>query len=224
MILSLALTLAACGSTPLLPQPDDYPRLSVKDDEENTLSFADPKARFENYGKLYIAPIKIQHGNSQAMQDVTTKEAQNIAHYMEKKLKATLSREFEIVNQSGPDVITMRFRIMDLEPTSAAQVAMMVPPFALINLVSSKGAFIGSITMAGEFYEGLNKRSSATFIAFRSRPWRDIKSVFGRWTAVENIIDQAADRLTQDFSNNRKAKRILINTIRSRSVHFDLIF
>lgn len=202
----LAITLAACSATPKLSVPEDFPQLTLKADEENTLSFADPKARFEQYNKLYIAPVKVEHGNGTTMQEVDVAEAKVIAVYMQNALKNTLSKEFEMVEQPGKDVLSIKFRIIDLQPTSAAQIAMMVPPFALINLVSTNGAFLGSMTFAGEFLEGMNSGPSAAFVAFRSRPGADATVAFGRWTAVESVIDKAAERLAQDLKANREGK------------------
>ena len=76
---------------------------------------------------------------------------------------------------------------------------MMVPPFALINMVSPKGLFIGSVTVGGELYEGLAREPSVAFVATRSRPGIDAASAFGRWSAAEKVLENAAERLATDL-------------------------
>lgn len=198
-----SLFVVGCSSTAELRAPADYPRLNVKADEENTLVFTAPDAQFGKYRKVHVAAVRIQTGKGNTTTDITPEEARGIAAYAEKAFRQALAKNFQVVSQPAADVLTLRFRVIDLEPTSAAQAAMMVPPFALINLVSSKGAFMGSITLAGEFFEGNALRPAAAFVAFRSRPGVDAASAFGRWTAVEKIIDQGAERLAADLINAR---------------------
>lgn len=197
------LLLGACSNTTELRAPADYPHLSVKADEENTLVFTAPDAQFGKYRKVHVASVRIQTGKGNTTTDLAPEEARGIAAYAEKAFRQALAKDFRVVDQPAADVLTLRFRVIDLEPTSAAQAAMMVPPFALINLMSSKGAFMGSITLAGEFFEGNALRPAAAFVAFRSRPGIDAASAFGKWTAVEKIIDKGAERLATDLLNAR---------------------
>ena len=197
------LLLGACSNTSELRAPADYPRMSVKADEENTLVFTAPDAQFGKYRKVHVAPVRIQTGKGDTMKDIAPEEARAIAAYAEKTFRQALAKDFQVVDHPAADVLTLRFRIIDLEPTNAAQAVMLVPPFALINLASSKGAFTGSITLAGEFFEGNTRQPSAAFVAFRSRPGVDAVSAFGRWTAVEKVIDKGAERLANDLLNAR---------------------
>lgn len=84
---------------------------------------------------------------------------------------------------------------------------MMVPPFAMINMLSPKGLFLGSITLAGELYEGSAKEPSVAFVATRSRPGVDASVAFSRWAVAEKIIDNAAERLASDLESERAAGR-----------------
>lgn len=138
------------------------------------------------------------------MKDVAPAEANAIAGYAEKSFTTALGKYYQLVEQPATDVLTICFRIIDVKPTDLAQAMMLVPPFAMINLMSSKGAFTGSITLAGEFYEGTASKPSAAFLAFRSRPGVDAESAFGKWTAVEKVIDNGAARLTNDLNRSRQ--------------------
>ena len=196
---ALVLGLSACSTTPAPRAPDDYPRLSVKADEPNTLRFAKPGIDLSSYAKVFVAPVGVHLGEDGARQDVGDAEARAVAAFAERVLKEKLSRTRQLVAAPAPDVLSVRFRIIGLEPTSSVQMVMMVPPFALINMVSPKGLFIGSVTVGGELYEGLAREPSVAFVATRSRPGIDAASAFGRWSAAEKVLENAAERLATDL-------------------------
>lgn len=203
----IALLLATgCVTTQSPRVPDDYPRLTLKADEPNTLFFVKPGLQLGRYTKVHIAPVVVQISDDQGVAEVTSAEARQLARYTEQQLKNNLSRGMTLVEQPGAGVLSVRFRITDLKPTSKAQLAMMVPPFALINMLSPKGAFLGSITLAGELYEGMAKEASVAFIGTRSRPGADATVAFERWAVAEKIIDTAAERLARDLENERTGK------------------
>jgi len=196
---ALMLGLSACSTTPAPRAPDDYPRLDVKADEPNTLVFVKPGIELSRYTKVFVAPVGVQIGEEGARHDVGDAEARAVAAFAERVLKEKLSRTRQLVTAPAPDVLSVRFRIVGLEPTSGAQMVMMVPPFALINMVSPKGLFIGSVTVGGELYEGLASTPSVAFVATRSRPGIDAASAFGRWSAAEKVLENAAERLATDL-------------------------
>jgi hypothetical protein len=192
--------LAGCSAASIRV-PDDYPQLILKADEANTLVFARQHLQLGQYKKAYVAPVLVQIGNEQGTRDVSDAEASKLARYAELRLKENLGKRMTLVNAPATDVLSVRFRILDLEPTSKAQIAMFVPPFAMINMLSPKGAFIGSITLAGELYEGDAREPSVAFVGTRSRPGVDATVAFQRWAVAERIIDNAAERLAGDLEN-----------------------
>lgn len=201
LLAALALTLGACAGSPPLRAPADYPKLTVKADEPNTLIFTKPGLDLSRFSTVFVAPVATEIRSETSSSEVSDAEAQRIALYAEKTLKEQLARKkMTLVAEPGPDVLSVRFRIIGLSPTSSAQVAMMVPPFALINMLSPKGVFMGSITVGGELYEGLATEPSVAFVATRSRPGVDAASAFGRWAAAEKVLDNAAERLATDLS------------------------
>lgn len=202
---AIALVLSGCGKNPeLIKVPNDYPTLTVSADESNTLLFTKPDMQLAKYSKVYIAPVKIQIIDNNEMAQSLDKEALALAGYADKVIHEELSKIMEIAPAPATDVLTMEFRITELKPTNMLQIAMMVPPFATINLVSPEGAFMGSITLTGQLFEGLAKEPSVAFATNRSRPGVDAISAFGKWTAAKVVLDNAAKRLAKDFSKLQK--------------------
>ena len=202
---TLGVILIGCSSAP--PRvPDDFPRLILKADEANTLVFSRQNLQLGKYKKVYVAPVLVQIANEQNTRDISDEEANKLARYAEWRLKESLAKRMTLVNRPAADVLSVRFRILDIEPTSKAQIAMFVPPFAMINMLSPKGAFLGSITLAGELYEGDAREPSVAFVGTRSRPGIDATVAFQRWAVAEIIIDNAAERLASDLENESLPK------------------
>lgn len=205
LLTAAALALTACAGVPPLSTPADYPKLAVKADEADTLLYVKPGVDLRKYAKVHVAPVAVALRGDGAAGAVTDEEARQLAAYAEQALKAQLSQTMALAPAPAADVLSLRLRIIGLEPTSGAQVAMMVPPFALLNMVSAKGPFMGSITLGGELYEGLAAAPSVAFVGTRSRPGIDAAAAFGRWSAVEKVLDKAAERLADDLGGGRPA-------------------
>ena len=203
----LALAVAGCTVTTPSQAPDGYPVLSVSADEPNTLLFTHPDMNLGAFDRIHVAPVVVVIRSDDKTTTVTTDEARRIGMHAETALRAQLGKHFEVVDKPAVDALGVYFRITDLEPTNAAQVAMMMPPFAMVNMSSPKGAFLGSITISGEIYEGLAEQPSVAFLATRSRPDIDASAAFGRWTVAEKVLDRAAERLAADLDEERRRLR-----------------
>ena len=188
--------LAACS--PKLTTPEGFPALYVSPDNGNVLVFAEPDLDFSQYRKVLIEPTRVslpQEGTAAATEDETAE----LSGYVDSQLRQNLAKSFEIVDTPADDVLRIRFSIVGAEPTKKAQMVMMVPPFAMVNMVSPKGAFTGSVTLAGEFLEGSEQEASAAFVAYGSRPGVDASVAFRRWDAARKVIDNVTERLASDL-------------------------
>ncbi len=191
--------LGGCASTQLRV-PEDFPRMTVDPKDESTLVFAKPGLQLGRYRRVYLDPVRMLVRENGKEAAITSDEATQIAAHMQSAFRTALGKEFEIAPAPGSDVLRIRLSVTDIKPTNAAQVAMMVPPFAMVNLVSPEGAFMGSITLAGEFFEENQTQPSAAFVAYRSRPGADATVAFSRWAAAKKVIDNAAQRLARDLA------------------------
>lgn len=196
--LVVVIVLAGCANLPL-HTPPDFPRLTVDPADENTLVFKAANMNVGRFRKVYVEPVHMLTRVAGESKEVTNAEALELASYARQQFARELGKQFKVVSSPAYDVLRLRFTITDLQPTSAAQVVMLVPPFAMINMLSPRSAFIGSITMAGELFEGNATVPSAAFVAHRSRPGVDATVAFGRWTAARKIIASIAEKLADDL-------------------------
>ncbi|NGP53557.1 DUF3313 family protein [Thioalkalivibrio sp. XN8] len=200
----LALTLSGCAVTAPQQGTPDYPVLTVSADEPNTLLFTRPDMQLGGFDKIHVAPVIVAIRGDQQQTEVATDEARRIGMHAETALKEQLGQYFELVDRPAADALGVYFRITELEPTGAAQAAMMLPPFAQVNVLSPKGPSLGSITISGEIYEGLAEQPSVAFLATRGRAGVDATAAFGRWAVAEQVLDRAAARLAQDLDQERR--------------------
>jgi hypothetical protein len=203
---ALALTgmlLGLAGCAPELATPDGHPARYVLPENDNVLVFAEPGPDFSPYRRVMLEPTEVHLPNAEGI-DIEAVQRE-LAKFVDIKLNEHLSKSFEIVGKPGPDFLRIRFRIVGAEATSKAQLVMMVPPFSMVNMVSPRGAFTGSVTLAGEFFEGESKEASAAFVAYGSRPGIDATVAFRRWDAAKKVIDKMAEFLAQDFEALRSA-------------------
>ncbi len=202
-----AVVAVGCTSLSGVRAPDDFPQLAVDPDNPNLMVFVRPNVDYGQYDRIHVAPVVVQEATATTLTDVTDTEAKDIAQYTEKLLKEELGKLAQIVDKPDEGVLSIHYRIIDLEPTSAAQLAMNLPPLSMINMLSPKGAFMGSITLAGQIFEGLDPQPSVAFLGVRSRPGIDVVANFGRWTAVERVIDGSVERLAKGLATERAGRR-----------------
>lgn len=195
--------LTGCMS-PRLTAPSDYPQLYVSPDDSNVLLFTKPELDLSGYRKVLLEPTEIQVQDESGVHAAKDAGASEVAAYADKRLRAELSRSFKLVDAPAPDVLRIRFRVLDAKPTSKGQVAMMLPPFSMVNMVSPKGIFTGSVTIAGEFREGLAEDMSVAFVAYGTRPGIDATVAFRAWDAAKKVVDRIAVRLARDLEGLRR--------------------
>lgn len=104
-------------------------------------------------------------------------------------------KQLTVASSSAYDVFRLSLSTTDLQPASAADAVIVVPPFAIINVLIPRSTFIGSTTMAGEPFEGNATVSSTAFVVRRSRSGIDATVASGRWTAARQIIANTAEKL-----------------------------
>ncbi len=191
------------GCSPKLVAPEGYPSLYVSPDNDDVLGVAMRGLDLRNYRKIHLEPTQVRLPGDAA---ASVADAQELAAYVDAKLRENLAGAFELVDAPADDALRIRFSVVDAEPTKKAQLIMLVPPFATVNMVSPKGAFTGSVTLGGEFFEGRSTEASAAFVAYGSRPGIDATVAFRKWDAAKRVIDRTSVKLARDLEALRQAE------------------
>lgn len=89
---------------------DDASKLQPGPEGGAALAYINPSAQWSKYTKIQLMPVEFWAASDTK---VSESDQQMLTSYMYNKLQEDLSRNFTLVNQPGPDVMTLRVALMD---------------------------------------------------------------------------------------------------------------
>jgi len=158
------------------------------------LVYVNQNAQWSKYTKIQLMPVEFW---AAANSKVSTADQQILTSYFYNKLKEDLGQSFTLVDQPGPDVLTLRAALMDA--TTAVPVlrsiSVIVPQARLLNgaqsLATGSYAFVGSAegemkvtdSTTGEMLAGaVDQRAGGMGIkGAESFQWGDTQNVMDYW-------------------------------------------
>ena len=111
------------------------------------LAYVNPNAQWSKYTKMQLMPVEFW---ASADSKVSESDQQMLTSYFYNKLREDLAKSFTLVNQPGPDVITLRVALMDATTATPGlrSVSVIVPQARVLNglqsLATGSYAFVGS--------------------------------------------------------------------------------
>jgi hypothetical protein len=162
------------------------------------LAYVDPNAQWSKYSKIQLLPVEFWAGEDSK---ISTSDQQMLTAYFYNKLKEDLGKSFTLVDQPGPDVLTLRCALMDATTATPGlrSVSVIVPQARVLNglqsLATGSYAFVGSAEGEMEV-----KDSTGDFLAGAVDQRAGGMGIKGaasfRWGDAENVIDYWAQRIT----------------------------
>jgi hypothetical protein len=155
----------------------DYSKLEMSEHKEGAYVYTNPSKRLSLYKMVIIEPVKVIPHKESQLDEVHSKQAEEMAHRFEMQLKSMLEDSFPIVNAPGFGVLRIRTAITDIRAN------------APLNPVSNvTGLGLGGASMEAEFIDSLTGEQVAAFV--------DSESGKGhRRSASLSRFGQAEDRL-----------------------------
>lgn len=212
-----ALLLAACATT----QQADLKSAQVRPtsakltrgaEGQAALRYVNPAADWTRYKKVIIRPVTFW-GDEQW--NVSTENRRMLADYFSQSLEEELAKKFQIVDQPGPDVLTLQVEVTDVEAATPAlrTITMVVPQARLLAMlkraVTGSYPFVGGAqaefkitdSMTGEILAvGVDRRIGGGAISTAAQwHWGDAENAMREWAKL------AAERLL--VSTTGAAKR-----------------
>jgi hypothetical protein len=158
------------------------------------LAYVDQNAQWSKYTKIQLMPVEFW---AAADSKVSESDQQILTAYFYSKLKEDLGQSFTLVDQPGPDVLTLRVALMDATTAvpGLRSVSVIVPQARLLNGVQSLAtgsyAFVGSAeaemkatdSTTGEMLGGaVDQRAGGMGIkGAASFQWGDAQSAMDYW-------------------------------------------
>ena len=203
--LSLAVLLCGCSATK--PKGTEGPEskvpLQASEEFPHSLIYKKPGVDYKKYTKFMIEPVEIYQGKDAQFKKVSESDKQMMAEFIRSEFTRALKQGYEIVDQPGPGVLRMKFTLagVQLTQTALAAVTHFTPIGMAMNLGRTasgmSGSFVGTVTMAGELYDGEDNTLVASFLTKRGPLAVDVTA---QWTGL-----QASKKAVSDIADKFKA-------------------
>ncbi len=179
---------------------DDASKLAPGPAGGAALVYVNPNAQWNKYNKIQLQPVEFW---AAADSTVSAADQQTLTSYFYNALKTDLQKNFTVVDQPGPDTITLRVALMDATTSTPGlrTVSVVVPQLKVINMaqsmVTGSYAFVGSAeaemkatdSSSGDLLAaGVDKRAGGAGIK---------GAASFQWGDAQNAMDYWAERITQ---------------------------
>lgn len=202
----LSMFILGCASKPKpYQQLESSSRLAVTDKYPNTLLFRSPDFDTKKYTKFIVEPVSIYGGKDADFGSISDEDKKKIADLIGDEFKRVISKNYKVVNAPGPDVVRVKFTLAGLEVTrpAAAAATHLIPIGLVINLGKSaagmQGSFIGSVTMAGEFYDSQTNKLQVGFVTRRSPNAMDVTTMGSQLEAASKSVKEIIEKLGEQI-------------------------
>lgn len=163
------------------------------------LAYINPNAQWSKYTKIQLMPVEFWAG---ADSKVSESDQQMLTAYFYNKLKEDLGKSFTLVDQPGPDVLTLRVALM--EATTAVpglrSVSVIVPQARLLNglqsLATGSYAFVGSAEAEMKATDSTTGEMLGGAVDQRAGGMGIKGAASFQWGDAENAMDYWAQKIT----------------------------
>jgi hypothetical protein len=176
---------------------NSYPLLQPGKEGEGNLVYMNPKAKWKNYNKIMLDAVSVWFGKDSQASDtgvVPPDDVRALANSFYKKLSEHLSKDYTIVQSSGPDVMRLSVALTDIEHgmpllDSISTVALS-PIYALDmdrKVASSTHLFVGHANVEARLVDsisgellgaGIDQRAGGRKLGKGTGFWRDVENVW----------------------------------------------
>ncbi len=163
------------------------------------LVYINPDAQWAKYTKIQLMPVEFWAAEDSK---VSTSDQQMLTGYAYNKLREDLAKSFTLVDQPGPDVLTLRVALMDATTVTPGlrSISVIVPQARVLNgiqsLATGSYAFVGSAEAEMKATESTTGELLAEAVDQRAGGMGIKGAASFQWGDAENAIDYWAQRIT----------------------------
>jgi hypothetical protein len=211
----LMIALASCSvtqkETPATPElsgsttgnsgflsPETYAKLQTGTKDQIGLVYINHSAKWSQYNKVMIAAVTMGLGPND---NVSEQDQQMLASYYYHALEKDLSKDFTLVNQPGPGVMTVAVALTNATTATPAlrTISVVIPQARILNAVGDMAtgsyAFVGSAQSEGEITDSMTHEVLAAGVDKRSGGLSIKNADVWEWGDAENAMDFWAQRI-----------------------------
>jgi hypothetical protein len=197
ILLALAVTLAGCGSSrpvrDVQPQGflGDYSRLTPGAEGEAALRYINPDVQWASYDKVIVAPVTVWRSPEDS--GIPEQDLKTAADYLYAQLRDELGKDFELVDQPGPNTLRVEAALTGAKAANQTMVVVssVIPVSAAISgayeYVTGEPTFQGQAATEAKFTDAQSGEVLAAAVDERMGG-RSLSSAANEWTDVNNIL------------------------------------
>ncbi len=208
LIGGLLLGLTACSTTRQVSQGEeaqsgflgDYSMLHKGKGKEANYIYIDASANWAKYTKVYIKPIELWHSDDpdSKLGKLSPESQQMLVDYLNTALANSLGKDFQIVDQPGPDVLVIHAAVTEAKKSKPVinLVSSVYLPLKVVSLgkraITGTDIGVGAVQVEAELLDGQSGQRIAAAMdaragtkALRSKfggTWGDVKLSFDWWS------------------------------------------
>jgi hypothetical protein len=209
-VLGMVMGIGGCVQTHQVKDQDiktgflvnSYPLLQPGKEGEGNLVYMNPKAKWKNYNKIMLDAVSVWFGKDSQASDtgvVPPDDVRALANSFYRKLSEQLSKDYTIVQSSGPDVMRLSVALTDVEHgmplLDSISTVVLSPIYALDmdrKVASSTHLFVGHANVEARLVDsisgellgaGIDQRAGGRKLGKGTGFWRDVENVFDYWAA-----------------------------------------
>lgn len=210
---SLWLSLTGCSTTKQVSETPkdfsgflgDYSMLKKGSGEEANYIYIDQSADWAKYTKVYVQNVEIWKSDAKdsAMGKMSKDDQQMLASFYQTAIANSLGKNFQVVNQAGPDTLVIRVALTEgkgswpvLNLVSSVYPATLVLSYVK-QAFTGTGSFVGKVKAEADFTDGVTGQRVAAAVDERAgtKAWRT--KFGGSWGDVKLCADWWAARIDE---------------------------
>ena len=178
---------------------DDASKLTPGPEGGAALAYVNPSAQWAKYTKIQLMPVEFW---AAADSKVSPSDQQILTSYCYNKLTEDLGKSFQLVNQPGPDVLTMRVALMDATTATPVlrSVSVVIPQLRVINglqsLATGSYLFVGSAEGEMKITDSASGELLGAAVDQRAGGMGIKGAASFQWGDAENAMDYWAQKIT----------------------------
>lgn len=191
----------ASGSTiPTSGFLGDYSQLKPGKKDEALLLYINPNANWSQYNKVLITHVTV---GTDPSRNISENDQEMLSSYYYHALETNLSKNFIVVTEPGPGVMTLRVALTDATTATPVlrTISVVVPQARVLgavkNLATGSYAFVGSAQSEGEVLDSVTGERLAAAVDRRSGGLSVKNADVWQWGDAENAMDYWAQRTDQ---------------------------
>ncbi|HUO04468.1 MAG TPA: DUF3313 domain-containing protein [Candidatus Binataceae bacterium] len=163
------------------------------------LAYVNPNANWGQYTNIYLKPVEFWAADDSK---VSQADQQMLTSYFFNSLQTNLAKSFTIVNQKGPNTITLRVALMDATTATPGlrSISVIVPQARVLNglqsLATGSYAFVGSAEAEMKATDSMNDDLLAAAVDQRAGGMGIKGAASFQWGDAENVMDYWSQKIT----------------------------